>query len=148
MERGVAAGVAVRQIGIGIAVRDLDAIAAVGGCLDAPREALGPETRQPGGIVIGECQHPGARQHRGRFYSTVDRFIGGPGRLPGSARRHGRSTGGLQKITPIHDLYPNANPSGGRIEQDHGHAGNSGASAHVLTAPRRGFPSRAAAGPC
>ena len=52
---GVAAGAAVGQIGVGRAVRDLDAIAAVGGRLDAPREALGPEADGLGRPLRGQA---------------------------------------------------------------------------------------------
>ena len=105
VELGVAPGAAVGQIGIGVAVRDLDAIAAVGGRLDAAREALGPEPCRLGRPLRAEREQPCAGSRDGRRGIRALHLC----RQRGRGRRTGRyrrRAGGPEEIAPIHAGSP------------------------------------------
>ena len=104
VELGVAPGTAIGQIGIGIAVCDLDAIAAVGGRLDAAREALGSEACRLGRPLRAEREQPCVRPRDGRGIRALrfNRQRGRSGRTSG----HRSGAGGPEKIAPIHAGSP------------------------------------------
>ena len=94
----VAGGAAVGQIGIGRAVLDVEANAAVGGHLDTPHQALGPEADGLRRVLRGQRQQSGAGQDCRRRRRVCGCLRG----RDCSTGCHGRRAGGLEEVAPIH----------------------------------------------